>query len=174
MFFDDAPQLDMLARSLILGPAALLWVVAMVRIFGLGTFSKMTAFDFVSTVAIGSLLANAAVATNWLGFLQSLIAMLVILGLQEALALFRSRSKLARSVIENDPVLLMRDGQWFENNIKSVRMTKADIWGKLREANVVKFEDARAVVLETTGDISVLHGENLEPVILTGVKDPQD
>ena len=37
---------------------------------------------------------------------------------------------------------------------------------KLREANALNFGQVRAVVLETTGDISVLHGEHLDPAIL--------
>jgi len=42
--------------------------------------------------------------------------------------------------------------------------------GKLREANAVKMEDVQAVVLETTGDISVLHGDHLEPEVLDSVR----
>jgi uncharacterized membrane protein YcaP (DUF421 family) len=43
---------------------------------------------------------------------------------------------------------------------------------KLREANVTRFEQIHAVIAETTGDISVLHGppeETLETGLLDGV-----
>lgn len=40
---------------------------------------------------------------------------------------------------------------------------------KLRENNVSRLEDVRAVVLETPGDISVLHGEALDDILLDGV-----
>ena len=56
MFIANAPDLDLLTRILVLGPIALVIVLAATKIVGLRTFSKMTAFDFVTTVAIGSLL----------------------------------------------------------------------------------------------------------------------
>ena len=52
-----------LVRGVVLAAGALFWVLVLVRIVGLRSFSKMTAFDFVATVAIGSLLASAAAAT---------------------------------------------------------------------------------------------------------------
>ena len=48
---------DALLRGALLGPLALLWVLCLSRIVGLRSFTKMTAFDFVATVATGSLLA---------------------------------------------------------------------------------------------------------------------
>ena len=63
MFFDSVP-LDILARALLLSAIALVWVIFVVRVIGLRTFSKMTAFDFVATVATGSLLAGACQATT--------------------------------------------------------------------------------------------------------------
>ena len=38
----------------------------------------------------------------------------------------------------------------------------------------MSFDEVRAVVLETTGDISVMHGPNLDPAILEGVDDVRD
>ena len=37
-------------------------------------------------------------------------------------------------------------------------MTEADLRAKLREANVLAMDEIRAVVMESTGDVSVLHG----------------
>jgi hypothetical protein len=35
----------------------------------------------------------------------------------------------------------------------------------------MSYDEVCAVVLETTGDISVLHGESVDPAILEGVRD---
>lgn len=55
---------DFLLRSAVLSSIAIIWVIVVVRLVGLRAFSKMTAFDFVVTVAIGSLLAGASQATS--------------------------------------------------------------------------------------------------------------
>ena len=50
-------------------------------------------------------------------------------------------------------------------------MTRSDVLAKLREANVLAMTDVRAVVLETTGDISVLHGDaQVDDILLAGVR----
>lgn len=42
--------------------------------------------------------------------------------------------------------------------------------GKLREANVLDLSQVRAVILETTGDVSVLHGDVCSEKLLQGTK----
>ena len=142
----------------------------MVRIIGLRTFSKMNSFDFVVTVATGSLLAGASQATEWPGFFQTVIAIASLLGVQFMVALMRNRSDTAEAIIQNDPVLLMRNGIILEKALRATRVAEADLFAKLREANVLDLSQVRAVVLETTGDISVLHGDNLQDEILSGVE----
>mgnify|MGYP000229886404 CR=1 FL=1 len=61
----DSPWLDIAARGILLAAAAIFWVVILIRINGLRSLSKMTNFDFVMTVALGSLVAGAAQASGW-------------------------------------------------------------------------------------------------------------
>ena len=64
----------------------------------------------------------------------------------------------------------MRDGIFDENALRKTRVAKDDLIAKLREANVLAMNRVRAVVLETTGDVSVLHGNELDDALLTGVR----
>ncbi|RED16057.1 DUF421 domain-containing protein [Parasphingopyxis lamellibrachiae] len=172
MIFDNAATLDLLTRALILGPIAVLWIVLIVQLVGLRSFSKMTAFDFIVTIATGSLLANAASTDQWPVFLQNLLAMGALLAFQALLAWFRRKNRAMRDLLSNDPVILFRNGRFEREAMARVRVDETDIWAKMREANVLQLSKVQAVVLETTGDISVLHGDGLEDRILTGVSDP--
>ena len=169
MFFDHVP-LDILARALLLSAIALTWVVFVVRVIGLRTFSKMTAFDFVATVATGSLLAGACQATTWPEFAQPTLAISALLGAQFVIARIRQASDQFEKGVQNEPVILMREGEIFDAALSETRVARADLIAKLREANALRFLDVRAVVLETTGDISVLHGDTLEQEILEGAR----
>lgn len=170
MFFDNT-LLDIAARGGILTAAALLWVLLLVRIVGLRSFSKMTAFDFVMTIASGSLLAGAAQASDWKAFAQAIIALAALFFVQWVIARARKSSSAVEDLVENEPVLIMIDGRFCTKAMTETRVTRSDVIAKLREANAMGFDEVRAVVLETTGDISVLHGENLDPAILEGVRD---
>lgn len=161
---------DAVVRGLVLGSVALVFIIVMVRCVGLRSFSKMTAFDFVITIATGSLLANAATATTWDGFLQTLVAIAALMGVQVALALVRRSSEEASQAMENAPLLLMRDGVFIETALATSRVRRSDVYAKLREANALELDRVRAVVLETTGDISVLHGDGLDGVLLEDVR----
>jgi uncharacterized membrane protein YcaP (DUF421 family) len=63
-----------------------------------------------------------------------------------------------------------------DDNLKYARIEKSQLIAKLREANALNFDQIHAVVLESTGDISVLHksssssSEELSSDILDGVR----
>ncbi len=164
------PTLNSLATGALLATIALVWIVVLVRMVGLRSFSKMTSFDFVMTIAMGSLVASASQSTDTQAFLRSMAAMAALFLVQFSAAILRRKSDAAASLLQNEPVLLMREGAFIEEALAKTRVSRADIYAKLRQANVRKLDDVRAVVLETTGDVSVLHGGSLEPILLEGVQ----
>ena len=140
--------------------SAILMVVAtivIIRVAGLRSLSKMSSFDFAVTVAIGSIIASVVATSTPVA--NGVLGVGALLGVQAVIALMRQRTGLD-AAIDNTPVLLMRDGEFFEVAMASVRVTRSDVIAKLREANVLQLDAVRAVVLETTGDISVLHGHS--------------
>lgn len=152
----------------ILSAAVMLFgVILYVRIVGLRSFSKMSAFDFAVTVAMGSLLA--AIAISGSSLVDGLVAAGTLLGVQLLIALGRSRLGLA-ALVDNDPMVLMIGPEFLDDNLKKTRVTRDDIRAKLREANVRNYDEVRYVVLESTGDVSVVHGGGvLEPDIASDV-----
>ena len=140
------------------------------RINGLRSLSKMTNFDFVMTVALGSLVAGAAQASDWKAFAQAMVAMAGLFLVQFLAARIRKSSDSAEDAMQNDPVFLMRNGEFCDAALKKTRVAKSDLIAKLREANVLDYGQVRAVVLETTGDVSVLHGDHLDETLIENVK----
>ena len=170
MFFPDSAWLDLAARAVVLMALGLGFVIFCVRVVGLRSFSKMTPFDFVATVATGSLLASAVTVSDWQGFAQRLLSIAVLFALQYLLARLRIMADPAEDLLGNEPRLLMRDGVIDEQALKESRVSKGDLIAKLREANALEFDKVRAVVLETTGDVSVLHGTDVDERLLENVR----
>ena len=168
--FGLEPLWDAVARGALLSLIAFAWIILLVRIVGLRSFSKMTSFDFVMTVAMGSLLATSATANQWATFAQAMVAVAGLFFFQYALARVRKHSDIVETLVGNTPVLLMRDGEIIDSAMKATRVSRADLISKLREANVLDMSDVRAVVLEATGDISVLHGDEMADELLDGVQ----
>ena len=151
-------------------------VMLLTRLAGLRSFSKMSSFDFGITVAIGAVIASTLIAKNP-PLLQGAVALAALYGVQIATAILRQHFTWARSLIDNQALLLMAGDQIIKKNLRKARMTEEDLRGKLREANVIDYRQIRAVVMETTGDVSVLHASpddpDLDPDLLEGVADSE-
>ncbi len=134
------------------------------RLVGLRSFSKMSAFDFAITIAIGSILASV---TLWQKptLLEGAVALGVLFGLQFVVGNLRKRLPGVTALVDNAPLLLMDGPEVLPDNLRRANMTEADLRAKLREANVTRLEQVRAVVMESTGDVSVLHASPDAPAV---------
>lgn len=147
-------------------------VILLTRISGKRSFSKMSSFDFAMTVAIGSILASTILSSS-VTLLHGTVGLAAVYLLQISAAFFRRFNSFS-SLIDNKPLLLMDGPTILQHNLKKARVANDDLRAKLREANVIKLSQVRAVVFETTGDISVLfaseEGKNLEDWLLKDVQ----
>lgn len=131
-------------------------LVLLTRISGKRSFSKLSSFDFSITVAIGSILATVIISKSV--SLQNGIAGLVGIYVMQMFVAYARRWDIIKKLMDNKPTLLMKDGKIIEANLKKCRVTIPDLKAKLREANVIQLSEVKAVVFESTGDISVMHG----------------
>ncbi len=156
--------------------AALMYgaLILFTRLGGLRSFSKLSSFDFAITVSFGTVFA-AGILTDNPPLFRALFALGLIYALQFVVAWLRIHSDWASSFVDNSPILVMRDGSILDENLAEARVTKDDLRSKLRDANVLQWDQVRAVIVETTGDISVLHSSSeddtpLDPTLLAGVR----
>jgi uncharacterized membrane protein YcaP (DUF421 family) len=146
---------------------AVIAVIALARLNGLRSFSKMSSFDFALTVAAGSVLATMMTSAKspWPG----LVALATLFAARFIISLLRQRSQAVARLTDNAPLMLFYEGQLFEENLALARVTQDEVRAKLREANAISPNCVRAVVLEATGDVSVLHGDTLDMEVLKDV-----
>ncbi|WP_116127269.1 DUF421 domain-containing protein [Lewinella sp. IMCC34183] len=154
---------DVLLKTAVTVLAVFTIIVIYVRIAGLRTFAKMSSFDFASTIAIGSILASVVMGTET-SILKAAVALATILVFQQLYTGLKLKSDAFEDFAENNPILLMDGSEILYENLKRTNVSKSDLIAKLREANVIRMSQVMAVVLETTGDISVLHQEGTEAI----------
>jgi uncharacterized membrane protein YcaP (DUF421 family) len=159
-----------LARGVLLTIVAVLWTVFLVRLVGLRSLSKMNSFDFVATIATGSLIAQAGTRAQWDEYLQAMAAILGVFLIQWLLSKARQMSDRVGNLISNEPVLLVDHGKFLDAAMAETRVSRSNMLEKLRSAGITDMSQVRAVVLETTGDISVIRGEEIDEKLLAGVR----
>lgn len=134
-------------------------IIALTKIIGLRSFSKMSASDFAVTLAIGSTFA-ASINSASPNLINSLLSLVFLFCAQWIIARVRCHFPQSLKWLDNTPLLLMEDGKFNEINMKKANVSENDILAKLREANAYDLNKVHAVIFETTGGISVLHGDN--------------
>ena len=147
-------------------------IIVICRIIGLRSFAKFTTYDFAITIAVGSIISSTVVGGTSFGTGMIGIATLLILCLVVSQMNYWGWN--IAEATTNSPLLLMDENGFLEENLEAAKVSKDDVIAKLRESNVLKMEQIRAVVLEATGDMSVLHTSDsdtqLEDILLSGVK----
>ena len=129
-----------------------------VRINGLRSFAKMSSIDFVTTITIGSVI-NSTIMSDDNSLVKGILVVGLLIVVQTLFSKLKIRFDKFNSLLENQPILLMKDGEFILSSLKKTNVSKSDIIAKLREANAYNLEYVHAVIMETTGDISVLHGK---------------
>lgn len=171
---EELPALGELGMVAATGVLIYLAVIAAVRLNGLRSFSKMSAYDFAMTIGVGTLLASTMISKS-ITLAHGLVGLATLFAAQRVISVVRQRVQIFHRALDNSPILLMDGERILRDNLKKARLTEDDLRAKLREANVLCLSQVHAVVFEGTGDISVLHrsghdGPELEPWLLNDVK----
>jgi len=146
-------------------------VIIITRIFGLRTFAKMSSFDFASTIAIGSVLASIVLNNNH-SLLKGAIVLASIIGFQTLFSFLARKNDFFKKLFTNKPQIIMWNGKILHDRLKACNVGEDDLIAKLREANVHNYNEVKAVILESTGDVSVIHNDeekSVEPQLLNDV-----
>ena len=71
------------------------------------------------------------------------------------------RSNFFKQIISSTPTLLFYDGRILDAALKQQRVSRSEINKSIREAGYSGFEKISAIILESTGDITVISKETL-------------
>ena len=132
------------------------------RVMGLRSFSKLSSYDFAMTVGIGSILASTILSDSP-SLLQGLLAVGVLFIIQAFISVVRRKSKPIKALIDNQPIILMAHGEYFLDNLKEANLSTSDVQEVLRKNGLKSKKEVFAVIMETTGDMSVIKNNEFIP-----------
>src|SRR5690625_4443773 len=100
-------------RTLVVGLLAYIALVVIVRFSGKRTLSQLNAFDFIVTVALGSILATIILDSN-VSLVQGVAAYLVLVIMQYLITRFTLASDTFDDMVKSDPRLLYYNDRYLE------------------------------------------------------------
>jgi uncharacterized membrane protein YcaP (DUF421 family) len=152
MFFHSWSDIG---RVVATSAAAFLLIVALLRIVGPQALARMSGFDVVFTVTMGSVIATVVVSRD-VTLADGVAALVTMLILQEVIRRFQSRFLPLHHLVRQAPRVLLWDGTLLEDRLRSSGVSADEIRAAVRKAGLRSLSDARAVVLENDGDWSVI------------------
>ena len=146
---------ESIGRIVVLASGAYVLLVAALRVSGSQALAKMSAYDLVITIALGSIVATVPLGMG-VTLADGLAVIATYLGLQALMRKSLKRSTRLRDAIKNPPRLVVWDGALLPEEMQAVDVTDAEIRAAIRKSGHPALADVQAVVLENDGQWSVI------------------
>jgi len=130
-------------------------IVGLLRLVGQQALAKMSGFDVVFTVTLGSIIATVVI-TRDIAITEGFAALVTLLGMQELIRFFQSRYLRVHHAVRQPPRVLVWDGVLLEDRLRASSVSADEIRAAVRKAGLRSLADARVVVLENDGEWSVV------------------
>ena len=132
------------------------------KLMGNREMSQLSMFDYVSSIALGSIAGEMAVMSTD-SILEPFIAMIIFSVLTISISFITCKSIFLRRFFEGQIILLYQNGQVYEKNLLKAKMDMDEFLSACRVSGYYDLEEVHTVYLETNGKISVLPNAQNRP-----------
>jgi uncharacterized membrane protein YcaP (DUF421 family) len=152
MLLPHLPWWELLIRGIIV----YVFLLFLIRLTGRRQTGMLTPFDFILLLILSNTVQNAMNGgDNSLG--GGLFLAGTLITINWGMLLLSRHFRLVNWALVGRPVFLVRDGDVQEQAMHRERITHHELMAALRTAGLANIEQAKDVILETNGTISVIH-----------------
>ena len=137
------------------------FILFILRMTGKRQIADLQPFDLIITMAIADL-ASTAIADTDIPLLYSVVPILALYLVQQAMAFLSLRSRRFRTFVCGSPLLLVREGVLQEGIMRQANYTVSDLSDHLRAQQVFDLKSVQYAILETNGSLSVLEKQKAD------------
>lgn len=129
--------------------------ITLVRLGNKRFVGRMSAFDFILAIIIGSMLSRAITSSSQ--FFSTLAACLLLILLHRSFSAIAARSDKFGDLIKGSERVIVKDGEILWKALRKSNLSQQDLMQNLRlNANISNVEEVKEARLERNGDISVI------------------
>ncbi len=142
-------------RILVSSFTSMVALFVMTKIMGNREMSQLSMFDYVSSIALGSIAGEMAVMST-----DSIWEPLIAMAIYSVSAMFISymtcKSIKLRRFFEGQPLILYQDGKIYDKNLLKAKLDLEEFMASCRLSGYYDLEEIHTIFLETNGTISIL------------------
>ncbi len=131
------------------------YTILLIRLGGMRTTGKIATFDFVSIIIMGPIIATTILSST-VALVDGMAALTGFVALQWLVSFLATQNKRFARIVTSPPRVLFANGEFVTKNILAQRMHEDEIIAKIRAAGHASTDSVKAVILESTGDVSVI------------------
>jgi uncharacterized membrane protein YcaP (DUF421 family) len=147
----DLNSLQMVCRAII----SFLITLLLIRIAGIRTFGKRSAFDNVIVIMLGSIFSRVVVGAS--PFVPTTLACLAFVLVHWLLGWLSVRSDLVGRLVKGEKASLYKNGRINDRNMRRAMVSEKDLEESVRlRINSDSLQEVEEILIERTGDISVI------------------
>ena len=146
---------ESIGRIVLLGACTYVVVIAALRLVGKEALAKMSAFDLVITIALGSIVATIPFSPG-VSLADGVALIATYLALQALTRVAIARSRAAQSLVKAQPEIVLWNGELVQDRLVRLRLTREEVRAAVRGAGHGSLGDIQAVVLENDGQWSII------------------
>jgi len=150
MFQTELPLLDLGIRAVIV----YLSVLILLRISGKRQMGQMNATEFVAILLISNAVQNSMNGGDN-SLTGGLFLALILIATSAAITYLTFRSKIASTIFEGTPTLLIHKGKTVEANLKKEFLSHSELKTLLRKQGLHNIANIETAILEADGTLSI-------------------
>ena len=144
-------------------------VLIAIRLMGKREIGQLQPYELVVTIMIADVaslpMQNVSIPLN-----QGIVPILGLLFAQVVASILSFKSKIVQKYISGKPTILVANGKILEQNMKKQKYTIETLLEQIRVCGYGSLLDLDYVILETSGQISVIPKAEKEPVTIKDMK----
>ncbi|MCA9837891.1 MAG: DUF421 domain-containing protein [Trueperaceae bacterium] len=149
-------------RIIMSAPLIYLGIILFVNLSGKRSTSQMNNFDWVVTVAMGSLVSSGIILED-ITISETLLGIGLLLLMQYLVTRLVLRSERVEKLVKAEPTLLFHKGEFLNDAMEKERVSKSEILSAIRHQNIADLSEVNWVILETDASFSIISAEAPAP-----------
>ena len=141
--------MDIVLRGIVI----FVFLYVLMRVIGRRELSSLEPFDLILLVVLGDAVQQGLTQSDY-SLTGALLAIGTIAILQLGVSYANFRFPKLRPILDGEPIVVVRDGQPIEKNLRRERVTHDDLAAAMRKQNIGSLDDVQWAVMETSGAIS--------------------
>lgn len=130
-------------HTLIYGTIYYIFIVVLLRVSGKRSLSKLNSFDFIMTIAIGSIFATV-ITDKSISLVEGLAMISILVVLQFIITFLSSRFDGFNKMIKSEPTLVFYKGEFLKKRMKKERVAEDEIMQAVKNSGSGSMEEVAA------------------------------